>query len=540
MAEQSCEHARRQLRSTDISSGELDLMRTSAPVPEDTQPPARRPRATLPQAPASGRRARMRPGGCILLALIILLSCSLVLTTSLFVRSLLTSAGIGAAGKTVQVQIGGTLRKLETSAETVGAALEEQGIELPAAAILSPATSAPLADGMLISVRLPREVTLAEEGRARIFETALESPLAILESAGVAVGSADRIWINGAPARFEALADWPIPVRHIRLRRPAQLTIIEDGISRTVLSSSDSVAEALFAAGVALQSGDKVSPPLESPLSGAMTVRIERALPVELLVDGVVIEARTGAATVADALAELNAPLFGLDYVLPSADAALSAGMTIEIIRVTEELHSETETIPYERRIQADAQMELDQRALIQPGRDGRREIRYHVRYENGAEISRVHAETIELEAPIAEILAYGTGIVTRSVQTAQGPLEYWRVLCMLATSYKPESQGGSTATAIGETLRKGIVASDPDLIRYRTRVYVPGYGVGLMADTAGYRSSPYWIDLGYSDQDWITWRSYVKVYLLTPAPAEIDYLLPAWTPNRSYPGNCN
>ena len=509
-------------------------MRTTAPVPDDTQ---QAPRAAPPYI-ASSRR-RMRPGGWLLLAIIILTSCSLIVTTSLFVRAVLTVTGIGAAGKAVQLQIDGTLRQLERDAESVGALLREHGIDLPAAPVLSPASSAPLADGMLISVRLPREVTIAEAGGTRIFQTALESPLAILESAGVAVGNEDKIWINGALANFEALAEWPIPARHIRIRRPAQLTIIEDGESRSLLTNADSVAEALLAAGIALDASDNVSPPLESSLSGATTIRIERALPVELLVDGVVIEARTSAATVAEALAELDAPLFGLDYVLPAADAALSAGMTIEIVRVTEELLAETETIPHERRLQADAQMELDHSALIQPGRDGRREHRYQVRYENGAEVSRIPAETVELEAPVAEIVAYGTRIVPRAVPNAPG-LQYWRVLCMLATSYKPESQGDSTATAIGETLRKGIVASDPNLIRYRTRVFVPGYGAGLMADTAGYRSSPYWIDLGYSDHDWITWRSYVKVYLLTPAPAEINYLLPSWTPNRSYPGNCN
>ncbi len=453
---------------------------------------------------------------------------------------MLAFTGIGAAGKQVQVQIDGTLRRLETSVETVGDALREQGIDLPADAVLSPASGAPLLDGMLISVRLPREVTLAEAGGTRKFATALESPLAILESAGIAVGSADKIWINGAPANFEALADWPIPARHLRVRRPAQLTIIHDGKSSSLLTNADSVGEALLAAGITLNPSDNVSPPLESPLRPAMTVLIERAIPVELLVDGVVIKARTSAATVADALTDLNAPLFGLDYVLPAADAAISAGMTIEIVRVSEELLTETETIPYERRLQADAQMELDQKALIQSGQNGRRELRYRVRYENGAEVSRVHSETVELEAPVAEVLAYGTRIVARAVPNTQGELQYWRVLCMLATSYKPESQGGSAATAIGETLRKGIVASDPDLIRYRTRVFVPGYGAGLMADTAGYRSSPYWIDLGYSDQDWITWRSYVKVYLLMPPPAQINYLLPSWTPNRSYPGHCN
>ena len=63
--------------------------------------------------------------------------------------------------------------------------------------------------------------------------------------------------------------------------------------------------------------------------------------------------------------------------------------------------------------------------------------------------------------------------------------------------------------------------------------MYVPGYGLGLMADTGGPRSSPYWIDLGYSDEDYVPWSRYIDVYLLAPVPAEVDYLLPTWTPLR-------
>jgi 3D (Asp-Asp-Asp) domain-containing protein len=47
----------------------------------------------------------------------------------------------------------------------------------------------------------------------------------------------------------------------------------------------------------------------------------------------------------------------------------------------------------------------------------------------------------------------------------------------MYATSYHPEALGGDDVTAIGMTLRKGIIASNPNVIRYRTQVYVPDDG---------------------------------------------------------------
>jgi hypothetical protein len=46
------------------------------------------------------------------------------------------------------------------------------------------------------------------------------------------------------------------------------------------------------------------------------------------------------------------------------------------------------------------------------------------------------------------------------------------------------------------------------------------------MADTGpAYR--PMWIDLGYDDSNWVSWSRWVDVYLLTPVPDNIQYLLP-------------
>ena len=265
------------------------------------------------------------------------------------------------------------------------------------------------------------------------------------------------------------------------------MTIIDDGKQSTIVTISDTIGQALFDAGVTLYLSDEVSPPLDSAVSGAMTIRIKRAMPIQLMVDGVVIEARTNAAVVADALVELNAPLFGLDYVIPPADAAVSEGMTIEIVRVTEEIVSESETITHERRLQPDADIALDQSAVIQPGQDGRRETRYRVRYENGAEVSRVLSETLDVEAPVPEITAYGTKVVAQgTVNTPQGSRSYWRKLCVVATYYTPPPN----ITATGGEIYRGVVAAKRRFIPLYTQVYVPGYGEGTVLDTGAGPSS--------------------------------------------------
>jgi 3D (Asp-Asp-Asp) domain-containing protein len=59
------------------------------------------------------------------------------------------------------------------------------------------------------------------------------------------------------------------------------------------------------------------------------------------------------------------------------------------------------------------------------------------------------------------------------------------------------------------------------------TGVYVPGYGFATVEDIGGGFPDRYWIDLGYSDDDFITWGDWVTLYFLTPVPVNIQYVLP-------------
>ncbi len=58
-------------------------------------------------------------------------------------------------------------------------------------------------------------------------------------------------------------------------------------------------------------------------------------------------------------------------------------------------------------------------------------------------------------------------------------------------------------------------------------QVYVPGYGTATIGDTGGGIPGRYWIDLGYSEEDYVSWHQYVTVYFLTPVPDRIMWVLP-------------
>jgi 3D (Asp-Asp-Asp) domain-containing protein len=52
-----------------------------------------------------------------------------------------------------------------------------------------------------------------------------------------------------------------------------------------------------------------------------------------------------------------------------------------------------------------------------------------------------------------------------------------------------------------------GIVAVDPAIIPLGTRMYIPGYGEAVAADTGG-AVKGYIIDLGYPDGVTVDWQS--------------------------------
>ncbi len=425
------------------------------------------------------------------------------------------------------VIVDGEVRQLHTRASSVQDLLTDMNIVLSEGDVLSVDPNSPIEDNITVSIQRARSVTIAVDGDTRTFRTSLTNPVDILTAASVTVRSDDKVLLDGTLTDPLYLHEWQVPVNHIRIHRAVGITIVDGETQMELRTAAETVGEALFDAGVDLYLADSVSPPMDGRLTEGMTISVERASIASVLVDGKTIETRTAGASVHDLLDDAAVTLMGLDYTIPPEDAPLRPGITVRVIRVTEAVLSERELIPFENTNQPEPSLELDQIRLLEPGRNGIRQTDTRIRYENGSEVSRRTEETVVIREPQDRVLAYGTGIALRTVETEAGVREYWRKVRLYATSYHPAALGGDDITATGRKLTKGVVGIDPTLIPYGTEVYVPGYGIGVAADTGAPRSSKRWIDLGYSDDDFEHWARYVDVYILTPVPDNIQYVLP-------------
>lgn len=63
---------------------------------------------------------------------------------------------------------------------------------------------------------------------------------------------------------------------------------------------------------------------------------------------------------------------------------------------------------------------------------------------------------------------------------------QYASVMAMEATAYLPTDGSGAGITAMGIPATYGVAAVDPSVIPLGSRLYVPGYGEAIAADTGG------------------------------------------------------
>ncbi|WP_313990594.1 3D domain-containing protein [uncultured Selenomonas sp.] len=68
----------------------------------------------------------------------------------------------------------------------------------------------------------------------------------------------------------------------------------------------------------------------------------------------------------------------------------------------------------------------------------------------------------------------------------SRGIPRYRAAYTMNASAYLPSDGGGSGITATGIRARRGVVAVDPSVIPLGSRLYIPGYGEAIAADTGG------------------------------------------------------
>ena len=373
---------------------------------------------------------------------------------------------------------------------------------------------------------IPLTITILDNGQIRILVTNERIPATLLVQAGVVLGPADQVLLNG----YQVKPDQSLPSAKfytLQIRHAVALTINGQTIQSTALT----VGQALSEAGIPIYAQDKLEPTPNIPITTAITIRSTPSKEFIVTVDGQQIRVRSSAQTVGSVLAEAGIPLLGLDVSQPAENEIAPTDGQIRVARISEALVLAQKTIPFKSGFQSSSDVELDHQEVLQPGQPGLAVSRTRIRFEDGKEVARRTETEAVVRPPKDRVVGYGTKVVVHTATIGGVPIKYWRTVQMFTTAYSPCNSGGDrcySGTSSGKPVQKGVAA-----VRYSwylsmqgQALFIPGYGFATIEDVCGGCVGKPWIDLGYTDaqyqQEEGQWGKYVTVYFLAPPPPNI------------------
>jgi resuscitation-promoting factor RpfB len=446
--------------------------------------------------------------------------------------SLLALAARALTPRTVTVVVDGQEQVLQTYAWKVAGALAEAGLDIQGGVQVRPPLDSWLLGDSAVTIERPAQALILADGEQFMASGAGLTPAELLAQVGILLSEPDQLFLDGEPVQ----PDEPLPARGallLQVRRGVPIIVIDGPLTYSFTSTAATLGAALWEAGIRLHAADRLSLPAHTPLQlplGSNPLRdkleatITRAQVYTIRSGQLSNRVRSTAESVGELLAESGLALQGLDYSVPDESEPLSGVEQVRVVRVREEVLLEQISLPFETHREAVSDLELDKQQVVQPGRAGLQVSRVRVRYEDGQEVSRQVEGEWTARQPEERVIGHGAMPVMHTLDTPDGPVQYWRALQMYATSYHPATTSNTTAS--GLPLQKGVAAIDRRYILFNTRMYIPGYGHAVAADTGGGVQGRM-IDLGYSDEDYVPWSRWVTVYFLWPPPEVIPWIIP-------------
>ena len=256
----------------------------------------------------------------------------------------------------------------------------------------------------------------------------------------------------------------------------------------SVITMKTTVGELLGDLGVVVRKDDYLNIPQTARLADISAIEFKKAVGVKVQVDGKSMDLLTVKNTVREALAANSITFSENDKFIGALPGdKITAGMKLTIVRVKEDVAEVKEPIPFNTVRNNNNFLAYGNEKVITEGKNGLKNLKYSIRYEDGVETSRTLIGEEVLEQPVTAVIERGT-ILTYNASRGDA-LNYSQVLDMTATAYNCPDNIGITYT--GRYVKKGIVAVDPNVIPLGSLLYVevPGgedYGYAIAADIGG------------------------------------------------------
>ncbi len=309
----------------------------------------------------------------------------------------------------------------------------------------------------------------------------------------------------------------------VDIKRCCHVTVNFEGAIREVTLYGGTVADALKEAGVKFTEDMACSESIDAPLEDGMELTVTMLTAFTVTADGKTSRFKVSPATVGEALEKCGFTLGEHDRLNVPEGRALNNGMRVVIQRVKISEEKENEEIDYGIQYVSSSELPEGQTKLLSAGLKGEKELVYRATYVDGKlEERELLSEKVKSD-PVKQIVMRGTGMPTTApklefiddgsgatpdptpiggkkpsvtVSAEAGALtdpwgneiSYSKTITGTCTAYC--IPGGTTS--IGLEAVRGVVAVDPEIIPYGTKMYVASpdgkivYGYGVAGDTGG------------------------------------------------------
>lgn len=263
------------------------------------------------------------------------------------------------------------------------------------------ATTSILSVGTYTFVTNDTTVSISDNGQTRDVKFWGKNVDAALAAAGVSVADKDRV----LPSKDSSVRDGD----RIEIIRARNVTVVDNGTSTTHQVAARTVGEALSNLNI-VTADATLSPDANTALTDSnQVVTINRPQAVTVKVGGQDQALTTPAKTVGELLAQANISTDGDDIITPGPETAVTANMTVTVVKVVSREESRTEPVKHGVDVEKSGYLNAGVKEVKRQGTDGERTIVTKIVTHDGREVQREDVRNDITKKPVNRLVVVGT-----------------------------------------------------------------------------------------------------------------------------------